>query len=178
MRSSANQRIMKMQFSIAAILLGMLAIAASISTVRINGMDSLPLLIPHVLVIALAIHLRRRRKIAVLMAAGLAYLSVWITTVFISPNSIRNRLPVSTNSTAISWRYSSNMYPPIVARGLSIQTQAPWHYCHIKSSPCPLITVVDHGMLDENKSGSGGRTWFLWLGMKSVPVRVSSSWTQ
>lgn len=167
-----------MQFSIAAILLGMLAIAASISTVRTNGLDSLPLLIPHVLVVALAIHLRRRGKNASIMAVGIIYFSVWSLTALLAPNSIGDRLPISLNSTDISSRYPADMYPPIVARGLSIQTPAPWHYCHIKSSPCPLITIVDYGMLDANKSGTGGRGWFLWVGLTSVPVWVSSSWTQ
>ena len=167
-----------MQFSIASILLSLLAVAAILSTTVTNGWDSLPLLLPHVICIAFFIYLRRRGKRTLGLSFAAVYLAIWLLTACFSPSCIRDRYMGSESSTDISWKYGPRMYPPIVKRGISIQTNPPWHYCHVKSSPCPLITVADHGMLSENKSGSGGRSWFLWIGVTSVPIWRSSTWTQ
>ena len=163
-----------MRFSIASILFATLAIAAILATSISTGIESLPLLLPHVVCLAIFFTLRRRGKNSWSLAIATVYLLIWLLTACISPYYIKSQCRPSPNSTDISWQYSPNMYPPFVSRGKSIQYDPPWHYCHILSSPCPLITIVDHGMLNEAKVGGGGRSWFVWIGFTSVPVWRSS----
>ena len=167
-----------MRFSIASILFATLAVATILTTTITSGIESLPLLLPHVFCFVILLNLRRRGKKTWSIAFAAIYLSIWLMTACFSPNYIKSQCKDSGNSTDISWKYGPTMYPPIVSRGKSIQYSPPWHYCHIRSSPCPLITVADHGMLNETKTGAGGRSWFLWIGFTSIPVRRSSWWTQ
>lgn len=167
-----------MQFSIALLLLVMLAVGSVLSTTIINGVDSLPLLLPHVICIAFVVYLRRRGNNKMAMSFVGVYVAIWLLTAYVSPYCIKARYAGPEHRTDISWKYEPNMYPPIVSRGKSIQFNPPWYYCHVKSTPCPLITVADHGMLGENNSGTGGRSWFLWIGFTSIPIWRSSSWTQ
>ena len=167
-----------MQFSIASLLLALLAVAAILSTTAINGVDSFPLLLPHVMCILFVMYMRRRGKNLIGGSIAVVYLAIWLLTACVSPGCIKARFEGAKNSTDISWKYGPGMYPPIMSKGRSIQTKPPWHYCHVKSSPCPLITVAEHGVLTESESGTGGRSWFLWIGNTSVPIWRSTWWTQ
>jgi hypothetical protein len=163
-----------MRFSIASILFATLAIAAILATSFSTGIESLPLLLPHVVYLIIFFTLRRRGKRAWSLAIVTVYLLTWLLTACISPQCIKSQCRPSPSSTDIWWKYSPNMYPPFVSRGRSIQYDPPSHYCHILSTPCPLFTIVDHGMLNEAKVGGGGRSWFVWIGITSIPVWRSS----
>jgi hypothetical protein len=148
-------------------LLAIFAVAAVLATTINSGADTIPLLLPNIFVLALLLRLRAKGKIRQVAVIAAIYASVWFMTAFISPICIKRGLSIEKDSTDVSFGLPADAFP-----------QPPWHYCRVRSTPCPLVTVVDHGVLNEKKHGRGGRTWYLWIGNQSVPVRRASHWVQ
>ncbi|QDV26755.1 hypothetical protein Q31a_51340 [Aureliella helgolandensis] len=166
---------MRMQTPIRTLLV-LTAVFGVVLSVGFNGIETIALMLPPAICVSVFVVLWRRHRPKSATVVLAAYLCLWLITAVFGPQSVRTsfeRKMSSTGSENVSSQY--NRHEDYALDRLAPRSTAPWHYITTRSTPCPLVVIADHGMMNPYNAGSGATEWIVWAG-RPIGVLWRPSW--
>ena len=163
-----------MRFSVFLLLILMTIICVFLAMFSRHGYFGLILLMPHAFAVwLLTITIRRSEYVRAKSIVTLFLLSWGFTAFFGVPDTQMRMASNINNHFANCRRLKKNPFH----QGSDFETgEPPWFYVDNGGSPCPFMIYSEWGVMAGPLSGSGGRSYQLWVPGFSVEIHNHVHW--